>query len=393
MNSKTRIYLDYAAATPLDERVAAAMAEAMQSFANPNATYKEAREAKEIYELAKKQIGMALDVRGDEIALTSGATESDNLAILGAVRPHIESEPHVVSLATEHKSVLEPIRQLERAGARISYAKVDSSGVVDLADLENLIGESTVLVSIAYASSEIGTIQPLTKIGQLIAKVKKSRVEQGSATPLLLHSDCSAAAGLLPLSPARLGVDLLTLNASKIYGPHGCGILFVKSGSALSPIMFGGGQQNGLRPGSQDVASAVGIATALELASELRELEVARLTELRDLVARELLDAHSGALLNGSSNHRLASNINVSFPGLSGEDLVARLDAAGVAVATGAACAAASEEPSHVLLALGRTTEEAQGSLRITLGRQTTKGEVERFVEIAKQVVQDLAKI
>ncbi len=393
MKTKKRIYLDYAASTPVDARVAAAMTEAQSLSANPSSPYMEGREARLVYDTAKKQIGMVLGVRADEIVLTSGATESDNLAILGAVRPHISSGAHIVTIQTEHKSVLEPIAQLEQEGVAVGYARTDEWGRVSLDDLENSIGDSTVLVSISYASSEIGTIQPLAKIGQLIKKIKKNRVEKGSTTPLLLHSDCSAATGLLPLSPARLSLDLMTLNPSKFYGPHGSGILYVKSGSGLGPVFFGGGQQDGLRPGTEDIASAIGTAKALELADSMRAGEVNKLTLLRDKIIKELTTLPLQAMLNGSIEHRLANNICLSIAGLNGEDIVARFDAAGVSVSTGAACSAADEAPSHVILALGRSEEQAQGSLRITLGKHTTSEEVDDFISIAKRILPELARI
>lgn len=392
MKPEDRIYLDYAAATPLDERIAAAMTEAQTHFANPSSAYAEGRSAREAFEAAKKRAGMVLGVRADEIVFTSGATESDNLAILGAVRPHIAAGAHVVTLPTEHQSVLEPVEQLRREGAKVDFARVDSGGAVDLGDLENQIGDSTILVSIAYASSEIGTIQPLTKVGALIAKINKSRAERGSTTPLLLHSDCSAAAGLLPLSPIRLGVDLLTLNGSKLYGPR-AGLLVARRGVAplLQPLLFGGGQQQGMRPGTEDVASALGLATALELAEQMRVGEVARLKALRDRLLEGIQALSPTYLLNGSASNRLANNVNITLPGYSGEGLVAHFDALGMAVATGAACAASREEPSHVLLAIGRTPAQAQSSLRITLGRQTTVEQTDHFLTIFKQVLSRLA--
>lgn len=394
MKPTERIYLDYAAATPLDERVAAAMATAHSVYANPSAPYIEGRSAREAFESAKKRVGMLLATRADEIIFTSGATESDNIAILGAVRPHIPDGARVVTLPTEHQSVLGPIQQLKREGAQVGFAKVDSGGVVDLSDLTDRIGDLTVLISIAYASSEIGTIQPLAKVGALIAEIRKKRVERGITTPLLLHSDCSTAAGLLPLSPARLGVDLLTLNGSKLYGPH-AGILYARRGVAplLRPLSFGGGQQQSMRPGTEDVANALGLATALELTEQMRAGEVVRLTALRDRLLEGIQALSPTYLLNGDASHRLANNINITLPDYSGEDLVAHFDALGVAVATGAACAASKEEPSHVLLAIGRTPAEAQSSLRITLGRQTSQKQIDRFLDTFKQVLSRLATI
>ncbi len=393
MKARNRIYLDYAAATPLDSRVAEVMAEAQQVYANPSTLYTEGRVARVAYQDAKKRIAMVLGVRAGEIMLTSGATESDNLAILGAVRPHLAQNAHIVTIPTEHKSVLEPIAQLEHEGASVSMARVDHNGVVDLVDLERAIGESTVLVSIAVASSEIGTIQPMAKIGQLITKIKKNRVERGITTPLLLHSDASAAAGLLPLSPARLSADLLTLNPSKFYGPRSVGILHVKSGTQLSPIIYGGGQQGGLRPGREDVASALGAAMAFELSEQARQIEAARLALLRDELLRGLAQALPSHLLNGHPTRRLANHVSICLPGLNGEDIQARLDARGFAVATGAACEATSDAPSTAILALGRSQTEAQGSLRITLGRDTTAEHIASFIDALKQVVQDLATL
>ncbi len=396
MKSTERIYLDYAASTPLDDQVAAAMAVARSVYANPSAPYVEGRAALGAYRDAKKQLGGVLGVRSDELILTSGATESDNLAILGTVRPQFEQSalrPGIVTIATEHKSVLAPIKQLEREGAAVAMADVDSGGVVSLRDLEDKIGDSTVLVSIALASSEIGTIQPMRKVGQLVAKIKKSRGERGITTPLLLHSDGSAAAGLLPLSPTRLSLDLLTLNASKFYGPHGCGLLYVRPGGAISPIMYGGSQQGGLRPGSEDVAGAVGLSTALCKAEAMRHKEVVRLAGLRDSIMQGLLTISPNAIVNGPIRDRLANNIHLSFPGLNGEDIVAHFDVVGVSVATGAACAAADEAPSPAVMALGRSRAEAQGSLRITLGRSTNEAQVVEFLARAKQVLTKLARI
>ncbi len=387
MKQEQRIYLDHAAATPLDPRVFSAMREVRGVFANPNSQYSEGRQARNAYEAAKKRLATTLNVRASEIVITSGATESDNLAILGSVRPNLAQGAHVVSLATEHKSVLMPLEQLRREGAKVDFAAVDAAGVVDLARLEKSIGESTVLVSISYASSEFGTIQPMAKIKSIIDRVKKKRVEQGSLTPLLLHSDCSAVAGLLPLSPARLGLDFMTLNPAKFYGPHGVGILFVKAGTVLSPIMYGGGQQYGLRPGSEDVASVVGAACALELVESERELESRRLSALRDEIIRGLEAIQPNMQLNGHSTKRLANNIHISLQGVNGEDLVAKFDAHGIAVSTGAACAAADEEPSHALLALGLSRELAQGSVRITLGKLTTQQKVQKFLQVAERIL------
>lgn len=383
---KDIIYLDYGSATPLDPMVKKAMDEVTPFFANPSAASSVGRAAHGQLEAARREVAMALGAKTGEVIFTSGGTEADNLAILGIARANASGGKHILTTPIEHKAVLEGFTALKREGFEVEMIKVDKTGLVDLADLERKIKADTTLISIGLANSEIGTIQPIGEVAKIVAQIKLQRQKKGSKTPLYLHSDASAAAGQLSLAVSRLGVDALSLNAAKIYGPKGSGALYLRSGVKLAPVMVGGGQENGHRAGTENLAGAVGLAVALKLAERNRVSEVKVLTQLRDDLIKKLLAAYPKAILNGSQKKRLAGNINISFPGVDGEDLVARLDAAGIIVATGAACAAADEEPSYVIRALGRSREFAQGSLRITLGRDTNQAQL----DILERVLQDL---
>lgn len=378
---KNPIYLDYAAATLLDPTVKAAMDEAEMLFANPSSATSLGRAARERLEAARYEVAMVLGAKSGEIIFTSGGTEADNLAIFGLARAHKTHGCHLLTTPIEHSSVLASFARLGDEGFDVEMVKVDQNGVVDLEDLAHKIRPETILLSVAMANSEIGTIQPLGEMGRLIKSARTKRAQQGNQTPIHLHSDAAAAAGNLSLAVARLGVDAMSLNAAKIYGPKGSGALYLRAGVTLEPLIVGGGQEGGRRAGTENLAAAVGLARALQLAESRRAGEVKRLTALRDEFIKKLQHQLPKALINGHKTKRLAGNINFSFPGADGEDLVARLDVAGIIAATGAACAAASEEPSYVIRALGRSREQAQGSLRITLGRETTAEHLDRLLE------------
>jgi cysteine desulfurase len=381
MKPKKPIYLDYAAATPLDPRVAQAMAPYLDAqFANPGALYAAGRAARAALEDARHRIAMVLGAKTGEIVLTAGATESINLAIFGVARQFPASA--VIATSTEHESILGCMRQLEAEGHPIVLAPVLGDGLLDLPELAAAITDQTALITVAYANSETGVIQSMRQVSKLVQAVRQDRQKRGVQLPLYLHTDAAQAAGLLDIHVSRLGVDLMTLSAAKIYGPKQVGALYVRTGVRLLPIIWGGGQERALRSGTQNVAGAVGFATALELAQLDREQQAVRLLQLRDNFWSQLLEISPTAELNGHLTKRLTSHLNFSIPGLSGEDLVYQLDAAGIAVATGSACSAGSGEPSHVLLAMGRTPEVANSSLRITLGRATAQQELD--VTIAK---------
>lgn len=385
---KDIIYLDYAAATPLHPNVKRAMDESEDTFANPSASGSLGLAARAKLEAARREVAMVLGVKTSEIIFTSGGTEADNLAILGIARASKTRGRRLLTLPTEHRSVLAAFEQLGREGFEVDFVDVDKYGVVDLVDLENKVTPQTTLISVAMASSEIGTLQPIKQISHLISEVSEQRRSSKNLCPIYLHSDASAAAGQLSLAVSRLGVDAMSLNAAKIYGPKGSGALYLRQGTNIEPILVGGGQEGGLRAGTENLPGAVGLAVALKIAQRERVSETKLLRELRDSLIKQLKVQYPQAILNGHKTKRLANNINISFPNVDGEDLVARLDAAGIIVATGAACQAASNEPSHVLLAIGRSRAEAQGSLRVTLGRTTTQA----YTDILVRKLNDLVK-
>ncbi len=381
-----RYYFDYAAATPLDDDVARQMHTARNQFANPASLHAEGRAAREVLEGARKRIAGVLDAQTREIVFTSGATESDNLAILGALTASGEVGARVITAPTEHAAVRACTQVARASGYDVVEVAVAETGMIDLVAVRKLMTDTTVLISIAMATSEIGTVQPIAEIGRLVREVRTDRETRGIATPIIFHTDASASLGFLPLSVDRLGVDLMTLASAKIYGPTGIGALYVRRGTPLTPIIIGGRQELSLRSGTPPVDLAVGFAVAATKAETLRKKEVRRLQALRDELWEQLREI-PGIAFNGHKKKHLAGLLSISFSGFDGENLVLALDAAGFAVATGAACAESSDEPSHVLLALGRTQAEAQGSLRISLGRNSTEADVKKLASAIRKIV------
>lgn len=366
------IYLDYAAATPLDARVLAAMTPYFQAaFHNPSSAYLAARRVHADIEAARVRVAHWLGARPTEVVFTAGATESINLAIHGVMQ-RFPGATALVS-ATEHDAV-------RLSAARYSYDEipVQADGTVNLQALERILDDNTVLVSIGYANNEIGTIQPLTAISQLLNKVRQARQKAGNPLPLYFHTDASQAAGYLDIHAHRLGVDLMTLNGGKLYGPKQSGVLFVRTGVQLDSLMTGGGQENGLRSGTENVAAIVGLTTALDIAQAERKEAVAKQSALRDELQRLLTDALPETVVNGSLKRRLPNNLHVSWPGVDGERLVMLLDEHDIQAATGSACAANRQKASHVLMALGLDEAHRQGSLRISLGTPTTPTEIQQ---------------
>lgn len=381
-----RYYFDYAAATPLDSDAARAMEEAHQIWANPASLHADGRAARELLEASRSKIARILGAQTKEIIFTSGATESDNLAILGSLTACGQEGARIVTLVSEHVAVRACMQVASASGYDVVEAKIDDTGMVNVADLRTVIDDQTVLISVAMATSEIGTVQPIGEIGQFVRQIRAERKANHNLTPLIFHTDASNALGLLPLAVDRLGVDLMTISSAKAYGPAGIGALYVRRSTPLTPIIIGGRQESSLRSGTPAVELAVGFATAATKAETMRKSEVKRLQDLGEVFSKGLKNI-PGVRLNGHKKKRLASVINLSFAGRDGEDLVLALDAAGFAVATGAACAESSDEPSHVLLALGRTRAEAQSSLRISFGRSTTIQDVKKLTSAISKIV------
>lgn len=391
-----QIYLDHAATTPIDPQVLEAMLPYFSDkFGNPGAIYELGREAKKAVTEARKKVAHILAVRENEIVFTAGGTESVNLAILGYARRnqlHGEYKGHIITTNIEHDAVLNSCAALQHQGFDVTYLSVDKNGLIKTEQIARAIRSNTILVSVIYANNEIGTIEPISEIGSMIKRFNDERGKK-NLPYIAFHTDACQAAGYLNVRPYDLNVDLLTINGSKIYGPKGTGILYVKDTISIEPIIYGGGQEKGLRSGTENVPGIVGFAKALELAASSRQKENQRLTKLRDYFIEKLPKKIPQVLLNGHPKKRLPNNINFSILGIEGESLVLYLEAKGIYSSTGSACSAASLEPSHVILALGRKSEEAHGSLRITLGKSTTKKDLDYTLSVLPGIVKRLRSI
>ncbi|HTE57748.1 MAG TPA: cysteine desulfurase family protein [Verrucomicrobiae bacterium] len=375
------IYMDYAAATPMDPAVLAAMQPYfMQQFYNPSALYLSAKAVAKDIATARAGIAGILGTRPAEIFFTAGGTEANNLAIQGIM--HEFPEANVVVSAIEHESVLRPAHQYA-----CKETPVATDGRVDLDALQKLIDSNTILVSVMYANNEIGTIQPIRQITQLVETVRKQRQQAGNNLPLYVHTDACQAANYLDLHISRLGVDLMTVNGGKIYGPKQSGLLYVRAGVQLAPQTLGGGQERGLRSGTENVAGIMGLAKALELTQARRHDETHRLQALQQQFMKELERSILGAVINGSKKHRLPNNVHATIPGQDNERLIMALDEAGIQAAAGSACSASNDEPSHVLRALGLSEQDAQASLRFTMGVATTAEDVDTTVKALASLV------
>jgi cysteine desulfurase len=393
MSESPEIYLDHAATAPLDPRVREAMLPYLGDvFGNPSSLHSAGRKAKEALDDAREEVAKILNCRASEIVFTSGGTEADNLAILGIYRAYKEKGNRIVITTIEHHAVLNPAEHLaKKEGAELILIKVDRDGLIDPENIVKQLNDKTLLVSVMYANNEIGTVEPIAEIGKAIADWKKVN-NRKPADPPFFHTDACQAAGALPLDVKALGCDLLTLNGSKIYGPKGTGVLFVRNGIHPEPLVYGGGQEWGLRSGTENVAAAVGLAKALSLAQADREKENARLIQLRDKLIAGLLQIPK-TRLNGHPTKRLPNNANVSILDIEGEAMILYLDETGFRASTGSACTSASLAPSHVISAIGLPYEAAHGSLRFTLGRNTTTADIDKLLEALPPIVVKLRQL
>ena len=381
MTADEPIYLDYAAATPVDERVLNTMLPYFsQRFDNPSASYTPARRVRADVEDARVRIAHLMGTKPANIIFTAGATEANNLALAA-----VASDAHVIASAIEHESV----RACVLARKEGTLLPVDAQGFVSAEVLRKAIRPDTELVSIAYANGEIGTIQPLRELAQVVADERARRLAMGEGRPIYLHTDASQAATLKTLNVSALGADLITVSAAKMYGPKQVGLLWMRSGIELHPLVRGGGQEAGVRSGTENVPGIIGFARAFELARELREEEAKRLRDMRNLLQEQITGTFSDAVITGPTRdaQRLDNLLHVSFPGLLARRLVILLDQHGVFVGTGSACAASKMTVSPVLEAIDAAPEVAESSLRITLGRETTREQVERAAQVIIDVV------
>ncbi len=375
------IYMDHAATTPVDPRVFEAMTPYLtEKYGNPSSLYKVGQAAKRAIEDARAIVAGAIGANTEEIIFTSGGTESDNTAVKGLAYSLLGKKDHVITSAIEHHAVLEPVEFLEKTlGFKATVLPVDKNGFVNPADVEAAITDKTMLISVMHANNEIGTVQPIREIGQ-IAWDRKVR----------FHCDAVQTFGHLPVNVEDLNVDMLSISGHKLHGPKGVGVLYVRKGTRFTPFMQGGGQERGRRASTENVAGIVGLAKAVEIAMSDREQEAMRLTELRDYLIKGIEDRIEAVRVNGDRVKRLPNNVNVCFEAIEGESLLLTLDAKGVCASSGSACTSGSLEPSHVLLGIGLPHEIAHGSLRLTLGRDTTKADCDYVLEVLPGIVANL---
>lgn len=402
------IYLDHAAATPLHPAVLKKMLPFLKNeYGNPSSIHSLGRSSRAAIDDARSKVAEILNCKPKEIIFTSSGTEANNMALFGAARGNKNKGNHIITTAIEHHSVLEPLQQLEAEGFKITYLKVDHSGPVSLQDLQKALTPETILVSIIYANNEIGTIQNIAEIGKLLknaytgqkgaaggehrASKSASSSHSAPAHKVVFHTDACQAAGALEIRPEKLGVDLMTINGSKIYGPKGAGALYIKEGTPVSPLIFGGGQEHRLRAGTENTAAIVGLAEALRRATANRPKDNIRLLKLQKRLVKELLKIPD-TKLNGVQipGARLPNNINIAFTGINAETLLLRLDMAGICVATSSACTSGAVEPSHVLTALGLPENQVKSSIRLSLGRQNTLVQINQAAKIITKIVEEL---
>jgi cysteine desulfurase len=375
-----RIYLDHAATTPTRPEVMKAMLPYFtDAFGNASSIYSYGQEAKGAVEEARINVAELIGARSEEIVFTSGGTEADNFALKGVAYANEHKGNHIITTSIEHHAVMEVCKFLERRGFKITYLPVDEYGLVDPDDVEKAITDKTILISVMHANNEVGAIEPVEKIGEIAREAE-----------VYFHTDAVQTVGHIPVNVDKLKVDLLSISAHKLYGPKGVGALYVRKGTKLVSLMHGGEQEKRRRAGTENVPAIVGLGKAVELAGQEMDKEIERLAGLRDKLIKGLMERIDHIRLNGHPKKRLPNNVNVSVDFVEGESMLLNLDLEGVCASTGSACSSASLEPSHVLLALGLSPEQAHGSLRFTLGRENTEADVERVLEVLPGIVAKL---
>lgn len=379
-----RVYMDHTAGMPVDERVLKViMPYFTQNYGNPSSAHSYGNEARRAIDEARSKVAELIGAKKkEEIIFTSGGTESNNLAIKGIAYRNKEKGNHIITSSIEHMSVINTCKHLSKQGFEVTYLPVDKYGIVDIEALKKEITNKTILVSVMHANGEIGTIEPIKEIGE-IAHSKRA----------FLHVDAIAAAGQVPINVHDENIDLLSLSSNDMYGPRGVGALYIKAGTRVLPTIQGGGQERGLRSGTENLPGIVGIGKAAEIAKTEMKTEAERLSKLRDAFIKGILDSIPESYLNGHPTKRLPNNVNVRFSYIEGESLILSLDMEGVACSSGSACTSKTLEPSHVLLAIGLKHEEAHGSLLFTLGKQNTKEDIKYVVGLLPKIVKRLRAI
>jgi cysteine desulfurase len=383
MTEKRSVYLDYSATTPVKEEVLKEMIPWFtQNFGNPSSIYSIGQESKEALSMARNRVADLIGADEKEIFFTSTGTEADNWALFGVFYALKAKGNHIITTNIEHHAVLHGCQFLENHGAQVTYLPVGKDGRVDPKDVEAAITDKTILISIMMVNNEIGTVQPLEEI-----------VKIGKKHGVLVHSDAIQGVGNLPINVKDLGLDLMSMSAHKIYGPKGVGALYIRKGLRITNFMHGGGQENGKRPGTENLAGIVGFGKAAELAKTNFDEHVAHVSKLRDYFAQEVMKRIPKVDINGSMEHRHPGNISLAFDFIEGEGILMLLDQKGIAVSTGSACNSESLNPSHVLTAIGLPVERVHGTIRFTMGDLTTKEDVDYVLEALEEVIEKLRSI
>lgn len=379
----TQVYLDYQSSKPVDPRVVEAMRLWFtERFGNPSSLHLDGDEATDALERSREKVAQFIGANKDEIIFTSGATESNNLAIIGYVTRNRKRGDHIIIAESEHISIQNIAKAIEKQGFKVSKVGVDQYGRVSVEKLRKKIVDTTILVSIGWASSEIGTVQPMQEIADVL-----------HGLGIAFHSDAIAAEGLLPIDMSKVAIDLLTLSSNDIYGPKGTGALYIRNSINIAPIMPGGGQERGLRSGSENMPAIVGMAAAADIMASEMPTEVFRLAQYRDRLIEGVLGRIPQSHLNGHPKERLPNNAHFRFDAIEGESLLLSLKDKGIAVSTGSACSSKTLEPSHTLISCGLLHEEAHGSLEFTFGRWSKPTDVDRVLEVLPGIVERLRRM
>ncbi|MFX1568203.1 MAG: cysteine desulfurase NifS [Promethearchaeota archaeon] len=390
MSDSKYIYLDNAATTPMDPRVIEEINKHFkETYGNSSSLHSIGQKAGQVLLKSRETIASLINAKRDEIYFTSSGTEADNTAIFGVAFKNKERGNHIITTSIEHHAVENPYKELEKRGFELTFLPVDKYGLINTKDLENSITNKTILISIMFANNEIGTIEPIKEIGAIAKK-----------NDVIFHTDAVQAFGKVPIDVDDMNIDLLSASAHKIYGPKGVGLIYIRNkgeregwGKYIEPLMYGGGHERDMRPSTVNVPGIAGFAKAVELAKEEMEVESQRQIKLRDKIIKWVTENIEDSFLNGHPTQRLPNNVNLGFKYVEGESIVLDLDTEGIATSTGSACSSKSLDPSHVLLAIGLKSKEAHGTLRVSLGRFTTKEDVDYFLEKLPGVIERLRKI
>jgi len=375
------IYLDNAASTQIHENVLNSMLPYLKEhYGNPSSMHRYGRLAHKAIEKARKQIASLINAEPSEILLTSGGTESNNTALRGIAMKNTSGQ--IITSSIEHDAILEPCKKLTQNGFDVDYLPVNQFGMVECSDLQNHISEKTSLVSIMFGNNEVGTIQPIVEIAKICNEHK-----------IPFHTDAIQAVGKIPIDVKELDIDLLSISSHKLYGPKGIGALYIKNGIDIDPVILGGGQERGLRSGTENVASIVGFGKACEISQNNLNENISKMKKLRDILVEKVLDEIPEVIFNGHPQSRLPNNAHFTFFGVNGEDLIIKLDEYGIAASTGSACSVNTQKASHVLQAMGFSHEQITGSLRLTIGIFNDQKEIEQTVDVLKKVVEELRSV